>query len=120
MARNQTTGPMTRTPKATRSQRGTQSSIATAWQSGGRFQPRTGTATLTGGSSPRRRGSLALLTLRYSRDELMEDHDYVQPQVVDGRRLVASRSACACDAALFTAACRHRMSVVSGPSVAVR
>jgi hypothetical protein len=28
-----------------------------------------------------------MLTLRYSRDELMEDHDYVQPQVVDGRRM---------------------------------
>src|SRR3546814_171460 len=87
MTRNQTTSPMTRTPKATRSQRGTQSSIATAWQGGCRFPPRTGTATLTGGSSPRRRGSLAMLTLRYSRDELMEDHDYVQPQVVDGRRM---------------------------------
>ena len=26
-------------------------------------------------------------TLRYTRDELMEDHDYAEPQVVDGRRM---------------------------------
>lgn len=28
-----------------------------------------------------------MLTLRYSRDELMEDHDYAEPQVVAGRRM---------------------------------
>jgi hypothetical protein len=28
-----------------------------------------------------------MLTLRYTRDELMEDHDYAEPQVVDGRRM---------------------------------
>lgn len=28
-----------------------------------------------------------MITLRYSRDELMEDHDYAEPQVVAGRRM---------------------------------
>ena len=28
-----------------------------------------------------------MLTLRYTRDELMEDHDYAEPQVVAGRRM---------------------------------
>ena len=28
-----------------------------------------------------------MLTLRYRRDELMEDHDYAEPQVIAGRRM---------------------------------